>query len=106
MTDEEIMARIVQAFHPVYPGQSDNPADKTMLRVKVWYQQSSTSGAGPIPPSKVQLQAVLTHPCGRVVGFGKTVRDAMIALLSEIGREPLTMAQHDALQALRVEVGL
>lgn len=105
MTNEEIMQRIVTVLEPVNRGLVDSNA---ALVVTVRHE-ARLDGYGKRvanAPPRVTWEAALVHDHGRDAGFAETLTDALHNLLRSLKREPLTMAQHDALQALRVEVGL
>ena len=105
MTNEEIMSRIVSAFEPVDRSREDH---KTELVVTVRHEARLDSYGKRVAsaPSRVTWEAALIHDHGRGAGFAETLTDALHNLLRNLRLQPLTMAQHDAMQALRVEVGL
>ena len=106
MTNEEIMGRIVSALNPVQHG-SDVKEDLTVLRVEVRYGYPASDYGKPKSRQPAVMHHVyLHHPSGVGIGHGSALDEALRHLLKRLASEPLTMAQHDALQALRVEVGL
>lgn len=106
MTDEEIMTRIAMVFGPVDP-DGTAPDDRTAMSARVRRRAGTRNGFASLSePDSIEWVATLAFPHGEERATGGTQRDALLALLRKLAVVPLTMAQHDALQALRVEVGL
>lgn len=105
MTNEEIMSRIVSVFDPVDRTREDHTT-AIVVTVRNQRQMTDSRTVRHGTPPVVTWNVDLIHPHGKGSGFAPTLSEALCNLLRNLKGEPLTMTQHDALQALRVEVGL